>query len=371
MKNVFSIITLIVGHNLHKNKVLSLTFSNTQRQYTINIRRISDPRKLKLKGVEMSLQRDTNVGGAFSSQNRPHPKKSKKVILIRHGCTYMNEYLSQPGCRWGDTGFTDVFSDEDIKSYRDSPLSKRGEAQAIGLLKASETQKILEDVEIIAVSPLTRTLQTMAIALLPHISAESRETSHAKAGTLKEKEIDNNEECCKEEKYQSDHVEIPIVALPLAAERLYLISDLGSSSSKLSKRYPYVDFKTEFHDKGEKWWFTVEDDDTCSAVNAADNNSKVHTLNEIKATFGCCERESEYKEWRPNAEGQTYACPGESQAFFNRRMTALYDWIDLREESTICLVSHWGVLECLTGAQFENCELRVINFEDIKRHYSE
>ena len=34
---------------------------------------------------------------------------NKRIVLIRHGCTYMNEYLSIPGSRWGDPNFTDVF----------------------------------------------------------------------------------------------------------------------------------------------------------------------------------------------------------------------------------------------------------------------
>lgn len=49
---------------------------------------------------------------------------NKRIVLIRHGCTYMNEYLSIPGSRWGDPNFTDVFTDpEDIAKYRDSYTS--------------------------------------------------------------------------------------------------------------------------------------------------------------------------------------------------------------------------------------------------------
>jgi len=47
-------------------------------------------------------------------------------------------------------------------------------------------------------------------------------------------------------------------------------------------------------------------------------------------------------------------------------MKQLYEWIEEREESTICIVCHWGVLEWLTGERFENCEVRVVDFDDVK-----
>ena len=69
---------------------------------------------------------------------------------------------------------------------------------------------------------------------------------------------------------KSGRITIPILALPIATERLYLISDLGSSASRLSKRYPFVDFTTEFRrddDEEEEWWFTVTPIDTNTAGN--------------------------------------------------------------------------------------------------------
>ena len=47
---------------------------------------------------------------------------------------------------------------------------------------------------------------------------------------------------------------------------------------------------------------------------------------------------------------------------------SLYDWLAQRPESTIALICHWGVLEWLTGYDFDNCEMRVIDFaDDMKR----
>ena len=41
-------------------------------------------------------------------------------------------------------------------------------------------------------------------------------------------------------------------------------------------------------------------------------------------------------------------------------MDALRDWLLARQESSIGVVAHWGVLFSLTGAQFRNCELRSV-----------
>ena len=97
--------------------------------------------------------------------------KNKRIVLIRHGCTYMNEYLSIPGSRWGDANFTDVFTDPvELAMYRDSPLSPRGIRQAERLSSRlsldGEDSKIIKEIELIACSPLTRALQTMTIALI-------------------------------------------------------------------------------------------------------------------------------------------------------------------------------------------------------------
>jgi len=237
----------------------------------------------------------------------------------------MNEYLSKPGCKWGDANFTDVFptstldnsSDEtnDISLYLDTPLSNRGIKQAnelsqrIQLGKDNDEPDVIKDIDLIIVSPLTRALQTMELGLLPHIAADAKK--------------------------------VPIVALPLAAERLYLISDVGKPTSELSERFPYVDFESEFSNNNNQdyhWWYTFDNDATV--------------------------QNTEYVEWRPINEGQTYACKGEPSRRFHRRMVSLYDWLDARTESTIALVTHWGVIQWLIGQDFQNCEMRIESFDD-------
>lgn len=221
----------------------------------------------------------------------------------------MNEYLSIPGSRWGDPQFTDVFTDpKDIAKYRDSPLSERGVRQAESLSSrlGKEDCKIIEEIQLIAVSPLTRALQTMEISLYPNLWPGK----------------------------------VPIIALPQARERVYLISDFGTSTKQLKKQYPVVDFDSEIPiDKSDSWWIS-------------DYSSNTTT---------------NYKEWRPNNDGQTYVEPGEIESAFNQRMASLYDWLAKREETTIALICHWGVLEWLTGYDFDNCEMRVIDFAEMKR----
>ena len=253
--------------------------------------------------------------------------KQKRIVIIRHGCTYMNEYLSTPGSRWGDAGFTDIFEDPaQFDLFRDSPLSDRGIHQAkrlgtrLGHLEADQQgsemdlgldQNVIREIDLIACSPLTRALQTTQFSLVPHL----------------EKNISDGSP------------KVPIVALPLASERVYLISDEGRSTKQLAKHFPFVDFESSIDDsKKDCWWFTYDD-----------------------------ESDDPYTEWRPNGDGQTYACKGEPEADFNIRMTELYDWLEAREEATIALVCHWGVIDWLTGEDFENCEMKVVPFESLKR----
>ena len=47
----------------------------------------------------------------------------------------------------------------------------------------------------------------------------------------------------------------------------------------------------------------------------------------------------------------------EPKVVFKNRMVALKRWLEAREEKTIALVAHWGVLRALTGRDFENAEI--------------
>lgn len=224
----------------------------------------------------------------------------------------MNEYLSKEGTRWGDPSFTDIFEDPaDRARFRDSPLSPRGVRQAQRLsskIADDSAENLVEDIQLIACSPLTRALQTMEIALFPHIWPGR----------------------------------VPTVALPLASERVYLISDLGRATSELKTQYPIVDFDSEFPGKiSDTWWYTPPNNPEGSKTNV--------------------------DEWRPSDQGQTYACAGEPEVDFNVRMASLYDWLADRKETSIVLVCHWGVIDWLTGDDYENCEMQVIDFASMRR----
>ena len=65
------------------------------------------------------------------------PKKNgnrKHILLIRHGLSYMNEYIGSNGITFGGPNFTDIFNVDDRELYyRDSPLSDIGREQAARL----------------------------------------------------------------------------------------------------------------------------------------------------------------------------------------------------------------------------------------------
>jgi broad specificity phosphatase PhoE len=228
---------------------------------------------------------------------------SKRIVFLRHGCTYMNEYLGR-GVSFGEPGFSDVFDpDTERMYYRDSPLSKLGRAQAKAL--GSTNPKFLKGCELIVTSPLTRALQTLDAGLWAPMS------------TLGVQD------------------QIPIVASPLAAERLYLISDVGRAVDELATDFDYVDFETGFVEHpSDLWWYHPPDDG--------------------------------HLEWRPVGQGQRYACPGEPEHAFNARMNRLYEWLRQRPERKVAVVCHWGVIKWMLGTDFGNCQWREVGLDDLK-----
>eukprot|EP00547_Thalassionema_nitzschioides_P006477 CAMPEP_0194203016 /NCGR_PEP_ID=MMETSP0156-20130528/2914_1 /TAXON_ID=33649 /ORGANISM="Thalassionema nitzschioides, Strain L26-B" /LENGTH=219 /DNA_ID=CAMNT_0038928675 /DNA_START=158 /DNA_END=813 /DNA_ORIENTATION=- len=219
----------------------------------------------------------------------------------------MNEHLSKPGCSWGSPNFSDIFSQElSDECYLDSKLSPQGLQQAKELAKRIQEDPSSDfsfsEVDLFVLSPLTRAIQTYELGILPNLS--NRPT--------------------------------PTMALPLAAERLYLISDIGRPRSVLEKDYgDRIDFRSGFRQNSggtleETWWF----------------DERLITKT--------------YEEWRPNGENQSYACPGEPDDEFEKRMQDLYQWLSSRKESTIAVVCHWGVINWMLDADFENCEYRIV-----------
>jgi len=248
-------------------------------------------------------------------------ESEKRIVLIRHGCTHMNEYLSTPGTRWGDPTFVDDWR------FRDTKLSSRGIQEAKQLHQKfaqpssdqdepHQLHQILPEVELIVVSPLQRALQTLEIGLYSHF--KNSRSPHQPA----------------------------IVATPYASERVYLTSDVGSHIHELQEKYQFVDFESGFHPTyhpPHEWWWTPD----ISSVDKAPP-----------------------REWRPFGQGQKYVNAGEPERSFHRRMQKLYDWLDSRKEQTIVLISHWGVIQYLSGHDFQNCEVKVMPFAKLRRHGS-
>jgi len=221
------------------------------------------------------------------------------LLLIRHGRSWGNEMMDQPGNQWGDPNFRD---DENLI---DAHLSSRGVEQAIALGR-SLSQRDLDRIELVVVSPLTRALQTMQLAILPRLP-----------------------------------LHVPIIVHPWSAERVYTASDTGRPVSQL--KLEFQDSRINFdccmpndqkEDEDERWWFHTE-------------TSNPHV-----------------DEWRPCDAYQWYAVPGEPQDVFDTRLKQFEDWLSKRQEQNICLVSHWAVLRHLTGGyDFENCEAQWIAWQ--------
>jgi broad specificity phosphatase PhoE len=113
--------------------------------------------------------------------------EDKRIVFIRHGCTYMNEYLGMPGQSFGAPNFSDVFSSpKDLEKHQDAKLSSRGVKQATTMAARFATNKAKKkktsesitdfqppDLDLIVLSPLTRAIQTFELGLLPSFSKKT------------------------------------------------------------------------------------------------------------------------------------------------------------------------------------------------------
>jgi broad specificity phosphatase PhoE len=236
----------------------------------------------------------------------------KQIVFVRHSITYMNEYLGRHR-RFGAPGFTDRFSaKERQKKYQDTPLSPDG-LQLVQKKLARRRPSFLDNqddddddpkVDLVVVSPLRRALQTYDLGLHPHLEG----------------------------------LNVPVVALAEAAERLYLISDVGSPVQDLQTYFDYVDFgqlpQSGNPDQPEPWWWTPP--------------------------------EGAYTEWRPTGQRQSYACPSEPASAFDERMSRLYSWLEGRPERKIVVVCHHGVIDWMLDMDFVNCQWRQVAFAQIQ-----
>jgi broad specificity phosphatase PhoE len=359
------------------------------------------------------LQQDAN-----NKQDNLKNQLKKQTLLfgVRHGVSVANEYMSQPGHRWGDVTFYD-----DVQ-YTDAPLSVAGQQQ-VGRLAASLGKTLLQSllleqqlppfvqerkkqeqaeqcsdesdsvdptanniagtaaaaaaaaaaavpVELVVVSPLTRCLETWLYGVRPALSALSLSTSASAAASATAQTV-------------------PCIVLPLATERVYTSSDTGGrlslqelqsvfSQPELDWSYmPTTTTSTSTStptttstattttatnsdaDDSPPWWYTG------TAKDKRNNPSQQQLELEQQQLEQQQQQNDSLKEWRPHGQGQYYACPGEPQDVFEQRMRQLVEWLRQRPERCIVLVTHWGVLHYLAANEpdVENCGLVRIDID--------
>ncbi|KAG2489538.1 hypothetical protein HYH03_011989 [Edaphochlamys debaryana] len=178
----------------------------------------------------------------------------------------MNEYLSKH--RWDAPDFKDPGMYDTVLTERGKRGARDAVYQAWGLNPAPE---------VLVVSPLTRALQTAELAFLPHYKG-------------------------------------PVVVEPLARERVWHASDVGSPRAELERKFP--DGRYDFSALPDVWWHCADPSD-------------------------------------PRVVGL------EPEDAFKERVAEFRRWLAARPESSIAIVAHWGLLYELTGGgDFANCELR-------------
>lgn len=156
---------------------------------------------------------------------------TKTVTFLRHSTTENNEYMRQHSPRaWG--GDVDFFKDPGL---RDTELSSSGLSLVTKLNQRLTSGEALgafdraSSIDLVAVSPLRRTLQTATIGL--------------------DKVLFNAEHDPKK------------VVCPLAAERLYMEADVGRPRSVLEKEFPMFDYDSLPKDDSA-WWYTERESDS-------------------------------------------------------------------------------------------------------------
>ena len=143
---------------------------------------------------------------------------NKVIAIIRHGQTECNEYLH--GHEWGRNDFKDP-------ELWDTVLSQTGRKQASSLnnqiLNSDDIKyKKLLQADLFVSSPLTRALTTTELAF--------KNISHFQSSSISK------------------------IVLPLAAERVYMSSDVGRPRDILEKEFPSWDFSQIPH-KTSSWWY--------------------------------------------------------------------------------------------------------------------
>jgi broad specificity phosphatase PhoE len=341
----------------------------------------------------ISTSSDTTASEDTTTTKSNKTTTTAIIYGVRHACSIANEYLKQKGNEWGDATFRDDLM------LRDARLSDKGFAQADKLsqrllreLKESSSSTSnnddndhwLNQIELVVVSPLTRCLQTWERACRPALVAalEASKKQHQNTiSSLTSTATTTNQSSSfssslsslsspgddDTEKSESSTSQLPptrrirrkplpvkVIVLPLASERVYTAGETGSSVQELQREFadgtssatPKTDTMvtdwSAFDDyyNNSPWWYHENDD----------NNDDE---DENKGIKNKCDHE-----WRPHGQGQYYAVPGEPWDIFDDRMTRFKEWLQQRPEKCILVVSHWGVLNHLTGGQdLKNCGL--------------
>lgn len=187
---------------------------------------------------------------------------------MRHGITEMNVFLEDNP--YNSRGFRDPL-------FYDTVLTSEGQEGAVAARDVTRT--LGPEPELLVVSPLTRALHTAALAF--------------------------------------DHYEGPIHVEPLARERVWLSSDVGSSPEELRAKFEQLaPGRYSFDHLPDIWWW---------------DGKSGHP---------------KYVELEPSD-------------IFKARVAEFRKWLLARPEQCIAVVAHWGLLHELTGgASFDNCEVR-------------
>jgi broad specificity phosphatase PhoE len=159
----------------------------------------------------------------------------RKLILVRHSITQMNEYLAnvQP---WGTPGFVDPL-------YFDTRLSEKGVELALQKNKKIKSHlpslKAFRDIELIASSPLTRALTTSDLILSDDIVDRS----------------------------------VSRMAIASAREWLFLSSDVGRTKDILQNEFPNWDFSGL---PQNEWWYVRKSTDPSPELDFRGDTQKLY-----------------------------------------------------------------------------------------------
>mmetsp|Transcript_15874 Transcript_15874/g.32622 ORF Transcript_15874/g.32622 Transcript_15874/m.32622 type:complete len:274 (-) Transcript_15874:8-829(-) len=193
----------------------------------------------------LALASQVNNVNTSSKMSPPLDSKkriNKRITFVRHGRTHANEMLSK--MKWGSPNFADPLH------LRDSELNEVGRFQAGRELKEN-LKSISDGVEIVFVSPLTRTLDTLRLS-------------------------------CED----TSNLPVQKFAHPLLAERLYMIADVGTPKSQLESSYsPFVDFQLV---EEEEWWWNesrMDDPDSYEEWRPNGENQSYSVKGEIPSAF--------------------------------------------------------------------------------------